>query len=57
MNPVDAYVTNIIETPYFKYKKWWVKVEYECYGIYKTELMFTTKEEAEKVYVGYEFLT
>lgn len=57
MNLVDAYVTKIIENPYFKYEKWWIKVEYECYGISKTELMFTTKEEAEKVCVGYKFLT
>lgn len=59
MNLLDAIVTEIIDyTPYFKYGKWWVDVEYDCYGRKsKTSLMFDTIEEVLEVKVGYKFLT
>jgi hypothetical protein len=65
MNVVDAHVTEIITPPYFndKYKDegrvWWaVEVEYNSWGVKsKTILTFKTKAEAEKVDVGYHFLT
>ena len=65
MNLVDAYVTEVISPPKFndKYKYmekvWWeVDVLYNSYGrISETRLSFKTKEEADKVVVGYHFLT
>jgi hypothetical protein len=58
MNLLDAYVTKIISKPFKDYGKWWVKVEYYCYSINsQTQLFFDTKEEAEKVEIGYKFLT
>lgn len=57
MNLVDCFVTKILSLPYEMYGKWWVKVEYDCYGSsQKTSLMFNTKEEAEKIETGYKFL-
>jgi len=58
MNLVEAIVTKVLREPFEDYNKWWVKVEYICYGSKsETELMFKTKEEAEKVKIGYKFLT
>lgn len=65
MNLVDAYVTKVLSEPEFidTYKDegvvWWqVKVEYDSYGrLSETEMTFKTKAEAEKVEVGYHFLT
>lgn len=58
MNLVDAYVTKIKGTPEFKYGKWFLKVEADCYGrTTETELMFNSKEDADRVEIGYHFLT
>lgn len=56
MNLVECKVTNILGSPYFKYGKWWVNVEYLAYGsTFKTGLMFESKEEAEDLKTGYVF--
>jgi len=56
MNLVDCTVTKILSEPYFEYGKWFIKVEYNCYGnLSETSLMFREKEYAEKVSVGYVF--
>lgn len=58
MNLVDAWVTEIVGTPYEIYGKWWVPVVAVCEGIsiYAT-IMCYTKEESEKISVGYKFQT
>lgn len=56
MNLLDATVTKVIGEPQFKYGKWFIKVEANCYGSpTESDLMFSTKEEAEAVKVGYIF--
>lgn len=58
MNFLDATVTKRLSKPYYRYNKWCVDVEYDCWGrIEVTILMFKSKEEANCVDVGYEFLT
>ena len=57
MNTLDAVVTKITSEPYEMYDKWWVDVEYDCWGaISKTKLMFYSKESALSVKVGYKFI-
>lgn len=62
MNAVDAYVTKVLEPPTFidKYPdvQWWeVGVEYDSYGVLsETKLTFRSKDEANRVCVGYRFL-
>jgi len=57
MNLLDATVTEVHSYPYEQYGKWWVQVEYDCWGHRSTtSLMFDTKEEASAVAVGYVFL-
>ena len=57
MNLLDAHVTKILSEPYFKHNKWWVNVEYLCWGLKsKTQLMFEDKETANNISVGYKFL-
>lgn len=57
MNVIDAWVTKVQGEPYYKYDKWWVKVDSEDMGGTTNDtLMFETKEEAEKVQPGYKFL-
>lgn len=62
MNLVDCYVTKILDEPYFlklpNDKEIWVlNVEYDCYGsMQEIGLIFETKEEADKVEIGYKFL-
>lgn len=55
MNRLDAYVVEIIKKPFIKNNKWCVEVKFECFKIFKTELNFQTKEDAEKVKIGFEF--
>lgn len=58
MNLLDAWVTQIVGTPFKNYGKWWVAVVAVCEGVsLDTAIMCHTKEEAEKVVVGYKFLT
>ena len=58
MNLLDAIVTKILSEPEFKYYKWFIDVEYECYGVKDdTSLMFNSEEEARGVKIGYKFLT
>ncbi len=58
MNLVDAVVTKVLAPPYFEHEMYWLKVEYESWGVLsQTELMFSTKEDAEKVKTGFKFLT
>lgn len=57
MNLIDCVVTKVIGEPYEKYNRWWIKVEYDSWGMFcETELFFNTKEEVEKVNIGYKFL-
>lgn len=46
MNLLECTVTEITSKPYFKYDKWWLNVEYSCWGLNsKTSLMFDTELE------------
>lgn len=57
MNLCDCYVTKVLGTPRKQYDKYWVTVEYNCYGIVSDKhLMFDTMADAESVTVGYHFL-
>jgi hypothetical protein len=57
MNLLEANVTKVLGKPFHKWEKWWIEVEYECYGrISKTELMFSTEEKANSVDIGFQFL-
>ena len=58
MNTLDAYVKKVMsKKPRYQYEKYWVKVEYLCYGLTSTvDLMFETEEEAMQVKEGYKFL-
>ena len=58
MNLLEAYVTKIISNePIFKFDKYWIKVEYECWGLKSTtELMFDTEDKARDIKIGYKFL-
>lgn len=48
----------IDENPIKINNKYFMKVEYECYGcISETDLMFDTEKEALDLKIGYEFLT
>lgn len=62
VNYLDGYVKEVLSEPYYDdygsgIFRWWVKVSYVCEGIGAvTTLMFDTKEEAEAVKPGYNFL-
>ena len=57
MNLLECKVEKILGVPFFKYDKWWRKVEYECYGLRsKTDLMFEKEEDAINLQIGYVFL-
>lgn len=61
MNLLDCTVTKVISVPIHRISEkndyWYVTVESECYGnISETRLIFNSKEEAEKVIVGFRFL-
>jgi hypothetical protein len=57
MNNLEAKVTKIISSkPKFEHNKWWINVEYDCYGLYsQTYLMFNTEESALDLKVGFIF--
>lgn len=61
MNLLDCTVTKVISAPIHRISEhgdyWYVAVESECCrDISETRLMFNSKEEAEKVAVGFQFL-
>lgn len=61
MNLVDCYVTKVLGEPVHRHcydACWWqVPVEYNSWGtLSKTDLVFKTKEAADKVVEGYHFL-
>ncbi len=58
MNQVEAIVTKIIsKKPVFEFDKYWMKVDYKCYGLNSTaQLMFDTEQEAKSLKVGDTFL-
>ena len=58
MNRLNAYVKKVMSNkPRYQYKKYWIKVEFLCYGLTSTvDLMFETEEEAMQVKEGYKFL-
>lgn len=56
MNLIDSVVTQVLGKPYFKYKYWFVDVEYNGYGVIsKTNIMCSTEETAKAIKVGYTF--
>ena len=56
MNLLEGTVKKVLSEPIFKWNKWWVEVEYNCYGsLSKTELMFSTEEKAKAVKIGFTF--
>lgn len=56
MNLIEGTVTKILGEPFEAFTRWWVKVEYDAYGrLSETELMFSTKEKAESVTIGFKF--
>lgn len=61
MNVLEHYVTKVLSEPYevnYQDRTWFeVMVECSCYGDKREEkLVFRTKEEAEKVNVGYMYM-
>lgn len=61
MNLLDCTVTKVISAPIHRISEkndyWYVAVESECCGdLSETRLTFTSKEEAEKVTIGFRFL-
>ncbi len=57
MNLLECTVTEVLSIPFEDYEKWWVRVEYNCYSVTSsTQIMFDTKEEAEKVKEGFKFM-
>ena len=54
MNLLECYVTKVIGEPYFKYDKWWQKVEYICYGL--TDVTDIIIEENQVIEIDYMFL-
>lgn len=58
MNLLDAYVVEITGPVELVYDWFWLPVKYNCEGhISETRLPFKTKEMAESIKIGYEFLT
>ena len=57
MNTLDAFVKKVMsKKPRYQYEKYWIKVEYLCYGLTSTtDLMFDTEEEAKSIKEGYKF--
>ena len=57
MNKLNAIILKILSNPYFSYNKWWVDVQYDCWGkLDSTKLPFDSKEEAEALGVNTEIL-
>lgn len=61
MNLIDAVVTKVVGMKYDDYGsgkyRWWVYVEYEDIGgTGTTSIMCNSKDEAEKITIGYKFL-
>ena len=53
MNLLEAEIVMVKSLPYYKYDKWWVDVDYNCYGkVSKTSVMRETEEEANRISVG-----
>ncbi len=58
MNLLDCVVTEIVREPYEIHNKWWVKVEYTCYGSRGfSDIMCKTEEEALNIKIGHKFLS
>lgn len=56
MNMLDAIVTKVLSAPYLLYGRWWVDVEYNCYGkTSETNIMCYSAYEATNVKVGFIF--
>jgi hypothetical protein len=55
MNLVTCTVTKVLSEPYFKYL-WCVDVEADSWGcVQRTTVHCATKEQADKVRIGYKF--
>jgi len=51
-------VTEIIGEPYYRYNKWLLNVKFNSYGEDSyTVLMSSTKEEADNISIGHNFLS
>lgn len=56
MNILEHSVTKILSQPYRQFGRWWVDVEYTCWGSAgKSNLMFDTEAAAKAVGVGHTF--
>lgn len=56
MNKTNCIVTKIIEKPHLEFNKYFMRVEFESYGVIsETTLMFDYKDQADKVNIGYKF--
>lgn len=57
MNLLDAIVVKILSQPFCQYDRWWIKVEYDCWGKKgQTNLMFSDIETAKNISTGYKFM-
>lgn len=58
MNLLECFVSKITSEPYFKYDKWWIDVDYSCWGSgSSTSLMFDTELECKNVSIGHCFMS
>lgn len=58
MNYVDSEVIEVLGLPFFINKHWFVKVKADGEGgNFETTIMVNSKEEAENIKVGHNFLS
>lgn len=56
MNLIDLVVTEVLEEPFRRYDKWWVKVRAEAYGATSEHCIMTdSEEEAGSIGKGFVF--
>lgn len=57
MDSFEVEVKSLKTKPYLFRNRWIVRVEYILFGrFFKQDLEFKTKEESEKVNIGYKFI-
>lgn len=57
MNLLECTVTEILSAPFEDYGRWWIKIKYDCYSVSsETHIMCDTKEDSEKVKIGFKFM-
>lgn len=56
MNLIDLVVTEVLDKPFARHNKWWVKVRAEAYGVVSEHCIMTdSEEEAETIKKGFVF--